>query len=160
LRLVDPRRLDVVASVPEADISRVVPGASARIAGPAGADPIRLTVVRREVEGVGPDGTMPFRLVFSEPSPLTVDARVEIDIDAEERANAVLIPVEAVLRQGTEAAVMVANGSRAERRVVTLGIEDVQRVEVTSGLRAGELVITRGQLGLADGAAISVAAER
>jgi hypothetical protein len=29
-----------------------------------------------------------------------------------------------------------------------------------SGLRAGELVITRGHLGLADGALISVAAER
>ncbi len=40
---------------------------------------------------------------------------------------------------------------------MTLGIEDVQRVEITSGLRAGELVITRGHLGLPDGATISVA---
>jgi multidrug efflux pump subunit AcrA (membrane-fusion protein) len=55
---------------------------------------------------------------------------------------------------------MVANGSKAERRVVTTGIQDEQRVEITSGVRAGELVIRRGHVGLADGAAISVATER
>ena len=159
LRLVDPRRLDVIAEVPEADVSRVVPGASARIAAAEGTEPIRLTVVRREAERVA-DRMLPFRLVFNEPATVAVDTRVEIDIDAEERANAVLVPLEAVMTQGAESVVMVANGDRAERRVVTLGIEDVQRVEVTSGLRAGELVITRGHLGLADGAAISVATVR
>jgi len=54
----------------------------------------------------------------------------------------------------------VAAGSRAERRVVKTGIEDEARIEITEGLRAGELVITRGQLGLTDGAAVTVATGR
>jgi hypothetical protein len=53
--------------------------------------------------------------------------------------------------------VMVAAGDRAARRPVTTGIATDAGVEVTSGLRAGELVITQGHIGLADGAAISVA---
>jgi len=56
--------------------------------------------------------------------------------------------------------IFVAAGSRAERRVVKTGIEDEARIEITEGLRAGELVITRGQLGLTDGAAVTVATGR
>jgi RND family efflux transporter MFP subunit len=160
LRVVDPRRLDVIASVPEADISRVVPGATARIAGPPGGIPIGLTVVRRLADRVGPDGMMPFRLAFEQLPQLPVDTRVEIDIDAEERSDTVLVPAEALVREGGETAVMIAAGSRAERRVVTTGIQDEQRIEITSGVGAGELVITRGHIGLPDGAAISVAEGR
>jgi len=40
--------------------------------------------------------------------------------------------------------------------VVTTGLSDADSVEIVSGVEAGELVITRGQGGLADGAAISV----
>jgi len=52
--------------------------------------------------------------------------------------------------------VIVANGNRAERRVITTGLADTDSVEIISGVAAGELVITRGQAGLADGATISV----
>jgi multidrug efflux pump subunit AcrA (membrane-fusion protein) len=120
---------------------------------------VRLIVRQRLTERVGPDKTMAFRLVFEKPTDLPVDSHVELDIDAEERFDAVLIPAEALIQQGGQAAVMVAAGDRAERRAVTTGIADEQRVEITSGLRAGELVITRGLIGLTDGAAISVATE-
>jgi RND family efflux transporter MFP subunit len=160
LRIVDPRRLDIVVSVPEKDISRVVPGAPARIAAATGIPPVQLTVASRVGDRVGPDGTLAFRLLFKDPAELPVDSRVEIDIDAEERTDVVVVPAEALVRDGGSGAVMVANGSRAERRAVTTGLQDEQNIEITSGVRAGELVITRGQLGLADGAAISVAAER
>ena len=160
LRIVDPRRLDVIVSVPAADVSRVVPGAPARVAAATGTAPVPLTVAGRDGERVEPDGARPFRLLFKEASDLPVDTRVEIDIDAEERANVVLVPAEALVREGSQATVFIANGSRAERRVVMTGLEDERRVEITSGVRAGELVITRGHVGLADGAAISVATER
>lgn len=160
LRIVDPRRLEVVAFVSEADTARVVPGATARIAAAPGSEPVRLTVSRPLADRVGSDKTLPFRLVFEQPTQLPVDTRVEIDIDAEARANAVLLPAEAIVREGAETVVFIAAGSRAVRRVVTTGIADGPRVEVTSGVRAGELVITRGHIGLADGAAISVATDR
>jgi RND family efflux transporter MFP subunit len=159
LRIVDPRRLDVIVSVPMADVARVVPGAPARIAAAAGVPPVQLTVVGRADDRTVRDGAVPFRLVFKEPAPLPVDTPVEIDIDAEERTNVVLVPAEALVRDGGAVAVMIANGSRAERRPVTTGLEDAQYVEVISGVRARELVITRGHVGLADGAAINVAGQ-
>lgn len=157
LRLVDPRRLDVIVAVPEKDVSRVVPGAPARISAAAGIPPVQLTVASRVGDRVAPDGTLAFRLLFREPAQLPVDSPVEIDIDAEERTDVVVVPAEALLREGGSTAVMIANGARAERRTVTTGLQDEQDVEIMSGVRAGEMIITRGHIGLADGAAISVA---
>jgi multidrug efflux pump subunit AcrA (membrane-fusion protein) len=91
---------------------------------------------------------------------LSVDSRVDIEIDGEEHVNAVLVPADALVRTGTQTAVLVVVGDRAERRVVATGLSDTDSVEIVSGVEAGELVITRGQSGLADGAAISVVQPR
>lgn len=170
LRIVDPRRLEVIASIPRQDQSRVVPGATARVAA-AGTEQVRLTVAGRvtdlSAETRGPADAsaakadaVAFRLVFAEPSTLAVDMPVQLDIDAEERTDTVLIPTEALVRDGNEVAVFVAADSRAERRRVKTGIEDAARTEIIEGVRAGELVITRGHVGLSDGAAITVATDR
>jgi cobalt-zinc-cadmium efflux system membrane fusion protein len=158
LRVVDPRRLEIVASISRADQSRVITGATARIAA-AGAEPVRLTVAGPATNRESPDDAVPFRLVFAAPSPLAVDTPVQLDIDAEARTDTVLIPAEALIQNGSETTVFVADNLKAQKRVVTTGIEDGARVEITSGLKAGELVITRGHIGLADGAAITVAAD-
>jgi hypothetical protein len=81
---------------------------------------------------------------------------VQVDIDAEERVDVVFVAPEAIVQSGGERVIFVAVGDRAERRRVATGVSDDQGVEITSGLRRGELVITRGQAGLADGALISV----
>ena len=157
LRVVDPRRLEVLASVPVKDLSRVLPGATARLAGVGDVGAVRLTVVSRVGAGAAaPGGTVAVRLTPTEPTPLAVDTPVQVDIDLEEHVNAVLVAPEALVREGGKAAVFVAVGDRAERREVTTGVIDDRRVEITSGVRAGELVITRGHTGLEDGAPISV----
>ncbi|MGH9242249.1 MAG: efflux RND transporter periplasmic adaptor subunit, partial [Vicinamibacterales bacterium] len=158
LRIVDPRRLEVIASIPRQDQSRVVTGATARVAA-AGTEQVRLTVAGR-AERDSTDDSVPFRLVFTESPTLGVDMPVQLDIDAEARTDTVLIPTEALVRDGNEVAVFVAADSRAERRRVKTGIEDAARTEITEGVRAGELVITRGHVGLSDGAAITVATDR
>jgi membrane fusion protein (multidrug efflux system) len=188
LRIVDPRRLEIVASVPRKDQSRVVTGATARVAA-AGPEPVRLNVAGRvtdlsaglpaglpagalaeggalakaDVAARGlakADDSVAFRLVFVEPSTLAVDTPVQLDIDAEERTDTVLVPTEALVRDGTNTAVFVVNESRAQRRLVKTGIEDEARIEIIEGLRAGELVITRGHIGLTDGSPITVALDR
>ena len=89
LRVVDPRRLDVVAIVADADVPRVVPGASARLK--SGNLVIRLPVAGRAGNAVTPD-TATVRLTFVDPSSVPVDIAVEVDIDAEERIGASLFP--------------------------------------------------------------------
>jgi RND family efflux transporter MFP subunit len=154
LRLIDPDRLEITAPIGAADAPRILPGAAARITSSPGADAARLTVVSRPAPGSG--GEMLVHLAFDEPTTLDVDTRVDIEIDGEERVDVILVRSEALTSQGTETVVFVAADGKAERRVVSIGLRDGEHVEVTSGLRAGEIVVTRGQVGLADGAAISV----
>ena len=158
LRVVDPKRLEVLASIPRQEQSRVVTGATSRVAA-GGTEMVRLTVAGRATNQVAED-SVAFRLVFADPHTLAVDMPVQLDIDAEERTDTVLVPAEAIVRDNGEKVVFVAAGSRAERRAVKTGIEEAARVEITDGLKAGELVITRGHVGLTDGAAVTVATDR
>ena len=153
MRLIDPDRLELTVTIPAADATRVLPGAAARVTSVT--EPIRLAVATRPAAGVA--GSDPIaRLQFAAGSTLPVDTRVDIEIDGEEHVDAVLVPADAIVRSGNQSVVLVAAGERAERRVVTTGLTDADSVEIVSGVAIGELVITRGQAGLADGAAISV----
>jgi RND family efflux transporter MFP subunit len=153
LRLVDPDRLEVMAPIPAADAPRVLPGAAARVTSVP--EPIRLIVTTRATATLGGADAIA-RLSFAPGAAMPVDTRVDIEIDGEEHVGAVLVPADAILRTGSQASVLVASGNRAERRIVTTGLADSDSVEIVSGVEAGELVITRGQGGLADGATISV----
>jgi membrane fusion protein (multidrug efflux system) len=81
---------------------------------------------------------------------------VTVDIVRETRGEALLLPREAVLRELKRAHVFVANDELAEKRVVTLGLEEGQFIEALSGVAAGERVIVAGQGGLKDGSAIKI----
>lgn len=74
------------------------------------------------------------------------------------RHGATLIPRVAVVYDQDQPNVFVAQGGVAHRRVVTLGIEDGDRVQVTQGLAPGERVIVGGAAALEDGIAIKEAA--
>jgi RND family efflux transporter MFP subunit len=157
LRLIDPDRLEVTATIPAADATRVLPGATARVTSVT--EPVTLVVASRPAGGAA--GADPVaRLSFTPGSALPVDMRVDLEIEGEEHVDAVLVPVGAIVKNRTQPVVLVAVGQRAERRVVTTGLADADSVEIVSGVEAGELVITRGQAGLADGAAISVVLAR
>lgn len=155
LRVIDPRRLEVVASVPVADVAAIKPGAAARIVGGEGAT---LKVAARPVAVQEGTVTVAIRLAFSGPANYPVGAPVEVEIDRETHKDVVLVPSAAVVREGGETAVFVAAGNKAVRRAVTLGLENGDKAEITSGVKAGEAVITVGQNGLPDGADITAAA--
>jgi membrane fusion protein (multidrug efflux system) len=81
---------------------------------------------------------------------------VTIGIVRETHPEAVLLPREAVLRELQKAHVFVAQGDTAEKRAVTLGMEEEGWIEAVSGVDVGERVIVAGQGGLKDGSAIKV----
>jgi membrane fusion protein (multidrug efflux system) len=70
----------------------------------------------------------------------------------------VLVPRPAVIRELQETYVFVAEGKVARKRVVSVGLEEGDRLEIRAGLEAGEQVITAGQGGLKDLSPIAVAA--
>lgn len=67
-----------------------------------------------------------------------------------------MLPAGAVIEQGQVQSVMVAQDGYARGRLVTLGQRAGDRVEVLSGLAAGEAVIYPRPAGLADGARVEV----
>jgi RND family efflux transporter MFP subunit len=159
LRVVDPRRLEVIASIPTSDVSRIVVGASARLLVTNG-DPLALKVLSRPTAVVPGTAAAPVRLAFLEASTFAVGTPVQVEIDAEQHDGVLLVPAEAVVREGGDAAVFVASGGKARRRVIYAGLADDRDVEVRSGLKPGEQVITHGQAGLPDGAAISLSSAK
>ena len=66
------------------------------------------------------------------------------------------IPVAAVVERGQLQSVFVAENGIARTRLITLGDKSNERVEVLSGLSAGEKVIFPAPQGLTDGATVEV----
>ena len=80
--------------------------------------------------------------------------RVTFALDA--RRDAVLVPQSAVLGgEGAQSVMMVRDG-KAVRRPVETGLVSQGRVEITSGLEAGEMVIVAGNAQLREGAEVRV----
>ena len=156
LRLIDPDRLEVVAAVPLADASRVEVGASVHLVNaPTNPTDAALKVLSRPTAVDAGTATVPVRLGFVKPVNVPVGMPVQVDIDAEQHRDVVLVPAAAIVREGEETAVFVANGGKAQRRVVQIGLTDGANVEIVSGINAGEHVVVDGQAGLPDGAAIT-----
>ncbi|MGB5552297.1 MAG: efflux RND transporter periplasmic adaptor subunit [Thermoanaerobaculia bacterium] len=81
---------------------------------------------------------------------------VTVNIVRETHSDALLLPREAVLRELQKAHVYVAEDDVAEKRAVTLGLEEGKLIEVLSGVAAGDRVIVTGQGGLKDGSAVKI----
>ncbi len=97
-----------------------------------------------------------FRVRASLPNPdllLPAGLFVLVDVTLDER-EAVVVPEEAVVTEAGRTVVYVAAADQAERRPVELGSRVVGRVEIASGLEAGELVVIRGLQRMRDGIGI------
>jgi RND family efflux transporter MFP subunit len=152
LRVINPSRLEISASVPITDVGRIAVGAAAHLAGdPSSA---ALEVVSRPAAVDAGTAAVPIRLRFTAPTTLPVGTPVQVEIDAEEHRNVVLIPTAAIVREGEDTAVMIAAGEKAQRRPIVLGLSNDQIAEVRSGIKAGDRIIVDGQAGLPDGASI------
>jgi len=81
---------------------------------------------------------------------------VTVDIVRETRPNVLILPREAVIRELQKAHVFVIAGETAQKRDITLGLEEGDLMEATSGVQAGEQVIVAGQGSLKDGESVKI----
>jgi len=84
--------------------------------------------------------------IDNEEGKLMVGMPADITLTTDTAANAVAIPSEALLEdsEGTTY-VYIANGNKAERKDVEIGIEDTEFTQVISGIKAGDKVIVTGK---------------
>ncbi|MET0869097.1 MAG: efflux RND transporter periplasmic adaptor subunit, partial [Pseudorhodoplanes sp.] len=78
---------------------------------------------------------------------LKAEMFVSYKISVGNEGEAPAVPIEAVIREGDLATVWVqSNPQMFERRKVTLGLEQDGRVQIRTGLKAGEIVVGRGAI--------------
>jgi RND family efflux transporter MFP subunit len=80
----------------------------------------------------------------------------ETTIQLQQKKDALILPVEAVVQNRDHPYVLVVDATNhVEKRNVILGIQTSNRVEITSGLQAGDNVIAAGQTGYQPGEVVS-----
>ena len=72
---------------------------------------------------------------------LLPNANINADIEASAAANVLVLPKEALRRQGSESGVLLLQGDRVTWRKVTLGVSSYTKTQVLSGLMEGYAVM-------------------
>jgi len=163
--LVDMSSLEVEVDVNESYIQRVKPGQKAFSTLDAYPDwQIPSRVIMPVPTADRQKATVRVRLSFDQlDSRILPDMGVKVAFLGDEEPGAavsrkavVVVPRAAVRKDGDKDVVFVVQGDRVERRAVGLAASQGDEAVVTSGLAAGERVVTEGPADLKDGALISV----
>jgi len=155
LTLMDFSRIKIEVDVSQQDFVRIKKGQAAQLRVTAIPDKIfegHVSLVNLTADAL----TKKFKVEITvENSDLILKPNTfgEITLEVSTHENALVIPQKAILENRY---VFLASGNNAEKREVTLGLQNSDWVEVTSGLNEGDLVVVEGNYGLEDGAKINI----
>lgn len=144
--------LYVRADVDEADIESIRPGSPARFQ----VDALPDQVFSGAVAFIGPSAdeegrTYPVEIRRIHPAaPLRIGLTADVNIQGPPVRSAVLAPTAVLVTGEDETFVWVAAGSRVERRRVRIRAQDLNRVQITEGVKAGELLVLDPPAGLTE----------
>ncbi len=159
-RIVDSSRLEATLNVPEREIAKLKPGQVVELT----ADALPGRRFTGKVDRVAPvvdTGTGTFRVVaaFAGDGELQPGMFSRLSINYDQRADALVVPREALLEDGGEPALYVVRDGAASRVAVQLGYSEGGWVEVRSGLGEGDRVVVAGKSALREGSAVQVIGE-
>jgi RND family efflux transporter MFP subunit len=159
VEVADPSSLDIVLSLTAADAARVRVGASVALSTGQGADGQTLgTGAVVDVGGVvDPDSRSVAVRVEARATrrPLRIGETLFGSIAVATIPRAITVPLEALVPDGEVFKVFVVDSAGvAHARVVSVGGRTDQLAEITSGLAAGERVVTYGAYGVEDSATV------
>lgn len=155
--LADLDQLVVETDVDEAYATQIIPGLAAimQLKGETAKREGRVTFVASQVDAA--TGGLAVKLAFDAPVSVAIGLTVTANIVVDTKDAAITVPRAAVVTDATGDAVYVVAAEIAQRRPVTVIDWPADRIEVTEGLAAGDVVITDAG-GLTDGAAIAITA--
>jgi HlyD family secretion protein len=158
LSIVDLSRVVGRASVPVHEAALLTVGKPAIIRAGSRQVPGKVTVISPAVD----PNTTTVQVWVEARNPgehLKLGSTVQISMDAGEIPDAIVIPVNALLPsdEGGEKVMVAGSDNQAHDRAVKVGVHSGDEIQILSGLKPGELVITQGGLGLDDKAKIQIA---
>jgi membrane fusion protein (multidrug efflux system) len=157
MRIVDPTRLQIAVPLSLAEYVRVEPGQHATVIGVPGSPGEAAIVAMRPAPSSASATTVEARLAFTQPTTLTADTSVEVEIVLEERANVIVVPRVAVQKDddGTYVMVFGADG-RVHRKEARLGLTTRDQAQIVTGIAFGDRVVTSTPMPLVDGMVVQV----
>lgn len=155
--IVDNSRLEATLNAPEREIAVLKAGQAVQLA----VDALPGKSFEGRIDRVSPvvdSGSGTFRVVcaFDGGGELQPGMFGRIRINYDQRADALAIPRNALLDDGSAPAVFVVRGGKAVRVELKLGYVDGEWVEVRDGLREGDPVVVAGKAALREGSAVQV----
>ncbi len=85
-----------------------------------------------------------------------IGASVKVELLLAHKEDALTLPKEAIFYQNEKPYVYIIQGQKAKLMEVKIGLENEDYKEIISGLKEGEVVVSRGQISLYDGRAVKV----
>jgi len=156
LKMMDPTSLVVRAGLPESCAADIREGTEAVIrldAYPGKTFNARIERVYPRLERDSRTRIIEAKVV--EPVELIPHLFARISVRGRVADDAVVVPDAAIVTTPRgEKVVYVVKEGKANMRKVTVGLEEGERVQVTKGIRAGEMVVIAGNLNLKDGAEV------
>ena len=159
ITVIDNSQVIARAHVPQEQAARIEVGDAAEItaAGQEKPLPAKITIVSPATD---PNSTT-VEIWAQAKNPdrtLLVGTSVHLSVMVANIKDAIVIPSESVVTAGeaTTAVMVVDKDNHAHQRPVTLGPRQGDKVEVVSGLKPGEVIVTVGAYGLPDKAAVEI----
>jgi membrane fusion protein (multidrug efflux system) len=149
--------LKVEFSLPEVHLPALRPGLTLRASAPAVAEVLTGTV--SAIDSVVDPATRQVRVTarLGEVAGLRPGQSLRCELVLGEQADALTVPEEAVVVQGTSCALFTVVDGAARRTPVVLGGHRAGRFRIASGLKPGDRVVVRGVQWLRDGVAVAAA---
>ena len=157
ISIVDISQVRAVANVPVKEAESIRVGRPARVAGPDGDIPGTVTVVSPSANLNAT--TVEVWVQIANPGErLKPGATARVSIIAETIQNTLVVPATALLNgdEGRQKVMVISSDSVAHERTVAVGVRQGARVQILSGVQAGDQVVTSGGLGLEDKAKVTI----
>jgi RND family efflux transporter MFP subunit len=150
-------RVELAASVPAGQLSKISVGQTVTVTTNAYDDRAFTGTVIAIAPSVDPvtDSTLVRIRVQNPDRLLKVGMFAEARVRLMEHADALVVPVTALVRDDEGAAVYVVSGGTATRTSVKTGLEQDGRVELLEGATEGQTILTTGVHGLGDAVKIA-----
>lgn len=154
--ILDVSRLKVQVMISENDVYKLKEGQHVKVGSSIFPD--------KKIDGVisyiAPQGdeshNYPVEIVIKNSSQLRAGTFVSVEFSQKSSQQALLIPRSALVESVRNPYVYTVENGVAKQRKIQVGRELGDNIEVLSGLKTGETVITTGQINLSEGAAVNV----
>lgn len=149
--IVNGGQLKVVVGVPESRISAIAKGQKVSLTNSS--TPGKTYTGRINYIGIKTDRGLnyPVEIYLDRDSDLRIGMYLKVQFSANAERTGILVPRKAIVGSAKAANVFVVENAKAVQREVTLGEMVGDRVEVLSGVDAGDEIITAGIMNVADG---------